>query len=106
MNRPSRERKPDVAFNSAKAERETGAAIYRSFFAAAERERWAGIDPEQRVHLVKPFGPSPHHHLTISDLVRLLDIKQSTLGYRGCVVRECDEDQVIEFPGHAGFVAG
>ena len=106
MNGPSGEWKPDEASHSARAEREARAAIHRGFLDAAERERWAAIDPEQRVHLVKPFGPSPHHHLSAFDLVRLLDIKQSTLGYRGCVVREYDEDKVTEFPGHPGFVAG
>ena len=106
MNGPSGERQLNEASRSAKAEREARAAIHRGFFDEAERERWAGTDSEERVHVVKPFGSSPHHHLSAFDLVRLLDIKQSTLGYRGCVVREYDEDQVTEFPGHPGFVAG
>lgn len=81
-------------------------ATIRKQLEAAEKERWSGIDLDQRIHKIKPFGPSAHHHLTEYDIQRFLAIKLETLGYLGCVIREPDEDRIRESVGPPSYVAG
>ncbi len=115
MTRPNRsstryqrqaETERTTAAEGERSRREAEASHRRGLFAAGERERWAGVDPDQRVCVVKPFGLSAHHGIGESDLRRFLEIKAATLGYLGSVIRECDETTVSEFPGHPGSVAG
>jgi hypothetical protein len=108
--KPKYEREPEQqarreaeSINSANAARRS---IRQTQLAAAERERWAGVDPGQRILVIRPFGPSPHQRLKDSDIDHFLTIKARTLGYLGGVIRELDEDQIREFQAPPSWVAG
>lgn len=72
---------------------------------AAERKRWAAVDPSHRLRVVKPFGPSQHQQLDQNAINRFLEIKADVLGYTECVILEPDDDSYSCSRGHLGSVA-
>jgi hypothetical protein len=59
---------------------------------AARQERWANVNPEMRLRIVKPFPEI------------LIEAKVDLLGYGECVIEEPDDGRSHIMPGHPGCV--
>lgn len=73
--------------------------------AANQAKERARMDPQEFIHVVRPFGVSREQGLNTNDVARLHELKLAALGYDACTFLEWDDDRCHVSEGPPGAVA-